>query len=84
MQKLRSFKGHEKDLLCLRVDLWPDPCDPGRALDWEGGDQIFRETINGSEFERPELAEAMVALPVGDVFVIDRLDQLDRYTFDLL
>lgn len=50
----------------------------------EGCAQIFRETASGAKSDRPELAKALAALSLGDVFVVTRLDRLARSTFDLL
>lgn len=49
-----------------------------------GCDPVFRETMNGSRNDRPELKKALATLSEGDVLIVTRLDRLARSTRDLL
>ena len=47
-------------------------------------DAVFKETISGARYGRPELQKALKVLSEGDILVVTRHDRLARSTRDLL
>jgi DNA invertase Pin-like site-specific DNA recombinase len=54
------------------------------ALKQAGCDRVFAENESGARSDRPQLAKAIAALGVGDLFVCTKLDRLGRSLKDLL
>jgi DNA invertase Pin-like site-specific DNA recombinase len=54
------------------------------ALRAAGAGKVFREVASGAKTDRAQLRKAIVALSVGDVPMVTRLDRLARSTRDLL
>src|SRR5947209_6870363 len=54
------------------------------ALKQAGCQQVYTDTVSGSQTERPGLTEALSHLREGDTLVVWRLDRLGRSLRDLI